>query len=128
MFLPMSWTSPLTVASSILPRADVAGLRLLRLHERQQIGDRLLHHARALDDLREEHLARAEEVADDVHAVHQRPFDDRRARSDTSPRLLEVGVEVLDDALDERVREALLDACRCATPPPLSRSAASPGL
>ena len=49
---------------------------LLRLHERQQVGDRLLHDAGALDHLRQEHLAGAEQVADDVHAVHQRAFDD----------------------------------------------------
>jgi hypothetical protein len=43
-----------------------------------QVRDRLLHHARRLDHLRQEHLAGAEEVADDVHAVHQRPFDHRQ--------------------------------------------------
>ncbi len=32
-----------------------------------------------LDDLRQEHLAGAEQVADLLHAVHQRPFDDRQA-------------------------------------------------
>jgi hypothetical protein len=36
--------------------------------------DRLLHHPRRLHHLRQEHLAGAEEVADDVHAVHQRNF------------------------------------------------------
>ena len=40
-----------------------------------QIGHRLLHHPCRLDDLRQEHLAGAEQVADDVHAVHQRAFD-----------------------------------------------------
>jgi hypothetical protein len=57
--------SPLAAASSF--SASMNGM---------QVGDRLLHHARALDHLRQEHLARAEQVADDVHAVHQRPFDD----------------------------------------------------
>ena len=42
--------------------------RLLRLHERRQVGDRLLHHARRLHDLRQEHLAGAEQIADDAHA------------------------------------------------------------
>ncbi len=46
-------------------------LGLFGLHERRQVGDGLLHDPRALDDLGQEHLARAEEVADDVHAVHQ---------------------------------------------------------
>ena len=57
-----------------LRSAGAAG-RLLGLHERLEVRDRALHRARALDDLRQEHLARAEEVADDLHAVHQRPFD-----------------------------------------------------
>ena len=78
---------------------EVAGFRLLRLHERQQVGDRLLHHARAFHDLREEHLAGAEEIADDVHAVHQRPFDDRERARILLPRFFDVVVEVLDDAL-----------------------------
>ncbi len=30
-------------------------------------------------DLRQEHFARAEQIADDVHAVHERPFDDLTA-------------------------------------------------
>jgi hypothetical protein len=38
-------------------------------------GDGLLHHAGGFHHLRQEHLARAEQVADDVHAVHQRAFD-----------------------------------------------------
>ena len=87
MFLPMSWTSPLTVAIKIRPRvlcscaslpfaeplpaAAAAGLGLFGLHERGQVSDGLLHDPRALDDLGQEHLARAEQVADDVHAVHQ---------------------------------------------------------
>jgi hypothetical protein len=40
------------------------------VHVGQQVGDRLLHHARRLDHLRQEHLARAEQVADHVHAIH----------------------------------------------------------
>ena len=81
MFLPMSWTSPLTVASRTRPwprwPTALAGARasLLLVHERLEIRDRALHRARALDDLRQEHLAGAEQIADDLHAVHQRAFD-----------------------------------------------------
>ena len=56
--------------------ALVAARGLFRLHVGQQHRHRLLHHARRLDDLRQEHLAGAEQVADDVHAGHQRAFDD----------------------------------------------------
>ena len=86
MFLPMSCTSPLTVASSTLPCAPGAAGRLLGLHERQQVGHRPLHGARALDHLRQEHLAGAEQVADDLHAVHQRPFDHLERPRDTAAR------------------------------------------
>ena len=44
---------------------------LLRLHVRQQPGDGLLHDPRRLHHLRQEHLAGAEQVADDIHAGHQ---------------------------------------------------------
>ena len=114
MFLPMSWTSPLTVARTILPcvLATLPGRdhrRLLGLHERRQVGDRLLHHARRLDHLRQEHLAGAEQVADHAHAVHQRPFDDQQRPAQLGARLFGVGVDVGVDALDQRVGEALLD-------------------
>ncbi len=51
-------------------------LGLLLLDEGDQVGHGLLHDAGALDHLRQEHLAGAEQVADDVHAVHQRTLDD----------------------------------------------------
>ena len=77
MFLPMSWTSPFTVAIRILPLATgaVPDFEFLGLDEGQEIADRLLHHAGALHHLRQEHLSRAEQIADDIHAVHQRAFD-----------------------------------------------------
>ena len=65
----------------------VTGL-LLGLDERDQVGDRLLHHAGGLHDLGQEHLAGAEQVADDVHAVHQWSLDhlDGRRRARRSRR------------------------------------------
>ena len=66
MFLPMSWTSPFTVASTTLPLSRGRAARsLLRLHVRLEVRDGALHHARALHDLRQEHFPGAEEVADD---------------------------------------------------------------
>ena len=38
--------------------------------ERDQVADRLFHNARRLDDLRQKHFAVAEQIADDIHAVH----------------------------------------------------------
>jgi hypothetical protein len=57
---------------TILALRDGTGALLLLLDEGDQVGHRLLHDARRLHHLRQEHLAGAEEVADDVHAVHQR--------------------------------------------------------
>ncbi len=93
--------------------AGVLGGLLLGLDVRQQVRHRLLHHARALDHLRQEHLALAEEVADDVHARHQRAFDDVQrpaaARLDRAPGLLGVGDDELGDAVHQRVAEPLVD-------------------
>ncbi len=92
--------------------------RLLGLDVRHEVRHRLLHHARRLDHLRQEHLAGTEEVADDVHAVHQGPFDDldraAAARRDGGTALLGVFDDVVRDAMDQRVREALLH--RIGTP------------
>ena len=49
--------------------------KLLRLHVGQQQGHGLLHDAGGFHHLRQEHLAGAEEIADDIHAGHQRAFD-----------------------------------------------------
>ena len=85
-----------------------AGL-LLGLDERHEMGDRLLHDPGALDDLGQEHLAGAEQVADDVHAVHQRPLDDLDRAGGGQAGLLGVLDDEGVDALDERVGQALLD-------------------
>ena len=89
--------------------AGVAGARLLLLDVRDEMADRLLHHARRLDHLRQEHLARAEEVADDVHPGHQRPLDHLDRPRVVLPRLLGVLDDVRGDALHQRVRKPRLD-------------------
>ena len=112
MFLPMSWTSPFDRGHDDLAVAalDVAGL-LLGLDERDQVGDGLLHHPRGLHHLRQEHLPGAEQVADDVHAVHQRALDDldrpAAARADLRAQLLGVVLDELVDALHQRVGDPL---------------------
>jgi hypothetical protein len=87
----------------ILPVAGAAAGGLFRLHEGLQVGDRLLHHAGALDHLGQEHLALAEQVADDVHAVHQRAFDDLDGALRLLAGLLGVLLDESRDALDQRV-------------------------
>ena len=107
MFLPMSCTSPLTVAVTIVPEGFGRGpaLALFRLDEGHEVGNRLLHDAGALDHLRQEHLASAEQVADHVHAVHERPLDHRERAVGGLPRLFGVLHDVVGDAVDEREAE-----------------------
>ena len=50
-------------------------------------GDSALHHARALDDLRQEHFARPEQLAYPAHGGHQRLFNHRE-------RVFELAVKV----------------------------------
>ena len=108
MFLPMSWTSPLTVAVTIVPARRPVPSRS-RLEIRDEDGDGLLHDAGALDDLRQEHPAGPEQVADDVHPGHQRALDDVERPRRREPRLLGVLDDVGVDAGHERVGQPLVD-------------------
>ena len=78
---------------------------------RNQVGHGLLHHARRFHHLRQEHLALAEQVADDVHAIHERAFDhvDRTAVAGGDLRAHFFGVfrNPLGDAVHQCVRQAL---------------------
>ena len=84
-------------------------LRLLRLHVRLEVRDSALHGARALHDLRKEHLPGAEEIADDLHAVHERALDHVERSCGGRARLLGVLLDEVDDALDERVGKTVGD-------------------
>ena len=69
--------------------------------------DGLLHGARGLHHLRQEHLSLAEELAHAVHACHQRPLNDVDGSRILGQCFLQVGLQVVADAFDEGVREAL---------------------
>ena len=90
-----------------LRRVDAG--RLFGLDEGQKMRDHFLHHARRLDDLRQEHLARSEQVADEVHALHQRALDDFDRTGVGQPGFLGIGDDVGVDALDQSMREPLAD-------------------
>ena len=83
--------------------------QLLGFHERLEIGDGALHGARALHHLRQEHLAGAEQLADHLHAVHQRPFDHQQRPAVLRARFLGVLLDEVDHAVHERVRQPRLD-------------------
>ena len=78
--------------------------------ERNEVGDGELHHPCRFDHLRQEHPARAKEVADLVHAVHQRAFDDGQrgfaCSSQRCPAFFGIADDKLVDALDERVGQS----------------------
>ena len=93
-----------------------AGLRLLRLDVGQQVGDSLLHHPGRLHHLRQEHFPGAEEVTDDIHAIHQRALDhlDRATArgGDLGAQFLGVGVDIGIDTFDESMGYPLADRKR----------------
>ena len=100
----------MTVARTTTPRDRLFPVSpRSSFHERLEIGDRALHRARALHDLRQEHPPGAEEVADDLHAVHERPLDHVERPVDTLTRLLDILLDVVDDPVHERVLEPFLD-------------------
>ena len=67
------------------------------------------HHPRALDDLRQKHFSGTEEFPHDVHAVHQRTFDDLERFVVLLPGLFHVFVDVVHDPFDQRMREPCFD-------------------
>ena len=80
------------------------------------MGHGLLHHARRFHHLGQEHLARAEQIADHVHAVHQRAFDDLNrpsaTRGDFRARFFGVFDDKRGDAMHHRVSQAFFDRLR----------------
>ena len=84
-----------------------AALGLLGFQVRREVGHRLFHHAGGFDHLRQEHFARAEEVAHHVHAVHQRAFDDFQRAAQFAVGFLGIGFHEIGNARDKRVRQPL---------------------
>ena len=87
----------------------LAVLGFLRLDIRLQIGHSLFHDSRGFHHLGQEHLAGAEEVTDHVHAVHQRPLDDIQWSFAGGAGGFGILDDIVVDALDQRVLEALVD-------------------
>ncbi len=82
--------------------------RFLRFHERHQVSDSFFHHPRALHHLRQEHFARAEQVADHAHPSHQRTLNHLQRPLVLATRFLSISIDVIGDALNQRMFEALL--------------------
>ena len=84
-------------------------LLLLFLHEGRQIVDGALHHASAHDYLRQEHLTASKVVANDRHAVHQGSLNHMKWPIVLLAGFLSIGINELDNALDQGMFEPLFD-------------------
>ncbi len=93
--------------------------KLFGFHKRHQIRDRLLHDPRRLHHLRQKHLACAEKIANDVHAVHERAFDHMQRPYCREASFFRILVDVIGDAVNEGVFEAFGD--RAFAPPQIRR-------
>ncbi len=93
---------------------------LLGLDEGDEMRHGGLHDPGALHDLREEHLAGPEKVADAIHPGHERPLDHVEGPSSAQAGLLHVLHHELGDSLDQGVGDPLLDR---QPPPGLVRAA-----
>ena len=78
--------------------------------ERHQMRHCLFHDAGALYNLGEKHPAAAEQIAHDVHAIHQGAFDHLDGAIALLPRLLRIFHDVVENALYESVGEPFLYA------------------
>src|SRR5215217_8215564 len=83
-------------------------IALLRLDVRNQVSNGPLHHARALDHLRQEHPARPKKVPDHVHPLHEGTLDHLYRALVLVACLLDVVLDELGDALDQSVLDAFL--------------------
>ena len=77
--------------------------------ERNQIRNRLLHDTRTFNDLRQKHFPGSEQVANDVHTVHQRPFDHFKRPIRRETGLLRIFENEIGHAVDESVGQSIAD-------------------
>ena len=74
---------------------------------RFEVGHRLFHHTGGFHHLRQEHFALAEQVADHVHAVHQRPFNHLNRACSLLAGFFGVELDKFGNAFYQRVFETL---------------------
>ncbi len=100
----------------------------LFLDERHEVTDSFLHYPRRFDHLRQKHLAGTEQIANNVHAGHQRPFDNVKRPIRAMPRLFRILYDKLIDSVDQCMFQTFFD--RFFAPDKILRplAARSPGL
>ncbi len=69
----------------------------------------MLHYTGGFDDLGQKHLSGAEQIADHVHAGHQRAFDDIERTVGGQARLFDVRANEIRNTVHQRVGKALFD-------------------
>src|SRR3546814_8664077 len=76
---------------------------MIRRPPRSTRTDTLFPYTTLFRSLRQEHLARPEQVADDVHSVHQRPFDHLDRARHGEAHFFGVVDDIGVDTLDQRM-------------------------
>ncbi|GDX02910.1 hypothetical protein ExPUPEC61_00489 [Escherichia coli] len=77
-------------------------------NKRFEIRHRLLHYARRFHHLRQEHFALAKQVADHVHAVHQRAFNHFNRTRSLLAGFFGILLDKLGNAFDQRVFQTFI--------------------
>ena len=77
-------------------------------NERLEIRHRLFHDARRFHHLRQEHFALAKQVADHVHAVHQRAFNHFNRTRSLLAGFFGILLDKLGNAFDQRVFQTFI--------------------
>ena len=72
----------------------------LLLHEGQEVVYGFLHDSGASHNLWQKHFALAEQVANDLHSLHQRPFNDVEAHGIFCASLVDISFNVVHKPLD----------------------------
>ena len=69
----------------------------------------LFHGTGSLHHLRQEHLTLAKTLTDNIHAIHQWPFNDIDGTRIGLERLLQVGFKIVADSFDKSLNQSVLD-------------------
>ena len=69
--------------------------------------DGLFHHTRRFDHLRQKHFALTEQIANDIHAIHQRTFNDVNRTTATIRHLLTCLFRIFNNPLCNAVNKRM---------------------
>ena len=76
-------------------------------HIRQQTGHGLFHDAGGFDHLRQKHFSSPEQIPHLVHTGHQRPFDHLQRAAHGKAGFLDIVIDEIGQAIDQRIRQTL---------------------